>query len=69
MCVCTQHSGNDLEEHEKFVKEVTKIMQEGRRAGAKRFHNASDLKIESGTADDEGEEIGDMCGPQLLARM
>ena len=36
----------DLDVCEKFVKDVTKVLWEGRRAGAKTFHIAGDLSVE-----------------------
>ena len=48
MAVDTPDSGKDLDEYEKFLEEMTKMLHEGRRAGANRFYIASDLNIEWG---------------------
>ena len=60
-------SGKDLEEHEKFGKDATNILQEGRRAGAESCHIAGDLNIELELlciGDDEDQELREMYGPQ-----
>ena len=48
-----------------FVKDVTKVLWEGRRAGAKKFYSAY-LNVELGllsTGDDDVEDVNEMCGP------
>ena len=52
---------------EKFIKEVTKVLQDGRRAGARHFFIAGDLDVglgvlRAGVEDDQ--ELRDMYGPQ-----
>ena len=36
ICVCAPQNAKDFEEHEKFMGDVTKILHQGRRDGAKR---------------------------------
>ena len=49
-----------------MYKDVTKVLWEGCRAGAKTFHIAGDLNVELGllcTSDDEVEELNETNGP------
>ena len=60
-------SGKDLWECEKFPKDATKHLQEGRRTGAEDFNITRDLNIELGllcTGDADVEELREMYGPQ-----
>ena len=56
----------DLDVNETFIKDVTKVLLEGRRAGAKTFYIAGDLNVELGllcTGDDDVEELTELYGP------
>ena len=56
----------DLDEHETLIMNVTRILREGRRAGAKDFHINSDINVELGllcTGDDDNDELNEMFGP------
>ena len=56
----------DLDVNETFIKDVTKVLWEGRRAGAKTFYIAGDLNVELGllcTSDDDVEELTELHGP------
>ena len=49
----------------------TKILHEGRQAGARRFYIAGDLNIELGllcTGDDDVGELSELYGPQCWQR-
>ena len=52
ICDChrvhAQDSAKDFEQYEKFVGAMTKILEEGRREGARRFYIAGDLNVEVG---------------------
>ena len=47
----------NFEEYEKFMQKLKKVMQEGRKEGARRYFVAGDLNVD----DDDLKEI---CGPQ-----
>ena len=52
--------GKDLEEFETFIQEATKVLQEGRRAGATHFYVGADLNMELGslcTGDEDHQEL------------
>ena len=46
ICVYAPDSAKDCEDCEKFMREFTKVMLEGRTGGAKRFFVAGDLSSE-----------------------
>ena len=56
----------DLDVYETFVKDVTNVLWEGRRAEAKKFYIVDDLNVELGllcTYDEHVEELREMYGP------
>ena len=56
----------DLDEYETLIMNVTRILREGRRAGAQDFHITSDFNVELGlfcTEDDDNDELNEMYGP------
>ena len=56
----------DLDVNEIFIKDVTKVLWEGRQAGAKTFYIAGDLNVELGllcTGDDDVQELNELYGP------
>ena len=56
MAVYAPDCRKDLDVYDKCVTDVTKVLCEGRRAGAKKFHIAGGLNVELGllcTGDDE----------------
>ena len=66
MAVCAPDCHNDLDVHEKFVKDATRILREGCRAGAKKFYVAGDLNVELWllcARDNDFEELTEMYGP------
>ena len=66
MAVCAPDSKKDLDEYGTLIMNVTRILWEGRRAGAKDFHITSDFNVEVGllcTEDDDNDELNEMYGP------
>ena len=55
----------DLDVYETFIKYVTKVLWEGRRAGAKDFYITSEFNVELGycTNEDDNDELNEMYGP------
>ena len=65
MAVYTPDCRKDLDVCETFVKDITKVLWEGRRAGAKTFCTAGDLNVGLGllcSDDDEFEELKGVYG-------
>ena len=65
MSVYAPDSSKDLEEYDKLIKEATKILQEGRRTGAKTNSVASVQNFELGllcTGDEDDQELREMYG-------
>ena len=66
MRVHAPDSRKDLEEFEKFMDELTKILRDGRKNRATHFFIAGDFNIELGllcTGDETDEELGELYGP------
>ena len=66
MAVCAPDCHNDLDVHEKFVKDATRILREGCRAGPKKFYVAGDLNVELWllcARNNDFEELTEMYGP------
>ena len=60
------HCKKILDICETFIKNVTKNLWEGRRAGAKDFCITGDFNVEPGlpcTDEDDNDELNEMCGP------
>ena len=58
--------GKDLDADETFILHVTKMLGEGRRAGAKEFFITGDLNVEMGilcTGEDDIGELDEIYGP------
>ena len=63
MAVYAPDCREDLDVFETFVKNVTKVLWEGRRSGAKTFCIAGDLDVELGLlcfGDDDVEEVNEL---------
>ena len=66
MAVCAPDCKKDLDVYETFIKNVTKILWEGRLAGAKDFYITGDFNVELGllcTDEDDSDEPNEMYGP------
>ena len=66
MAVNAPDSHKELDVNETFIRNVTKVLWEARRAGAKHFYIARGLSVELGllgTDDDDVEELNEMYGP------
>ena len=58
-------SAKDFEEYDKFMRELAKVLLEGRTEGARRFFFSGDLNVELGLLGmDEDEEMQEFYGPQ-----
>ena len=65
ICVYAPDSARDFEKYPKFMGELTKVLQEGRKEGARRFFVAGDMGTEFGClCMDHDEEMQNMYGPQ-----
>ena len=65
MAVYAPDCGKDLEVYETCILNVTKVLREGRRGGAKELHITEDLNVALGllsTDEDDNEELNEMYG-------
>ena len=66
MAVYAPDCHKDLDVFETFIKNVTKVLWEGRRAGTKVFYITGDFNVELGlpcTDEHDNEEPNEMYGP------
>ena len=69
MCLYAPESAKDFEEYEKIMRELTKVILEGRKEGARRLFAASELHIELGfLCMDQDEEMKGFFRTAVLVR-
>ena len=71
MAVYAPDSSEDMELYEACVSSVLRVLGEGRRGGAKKFHITCDLIVELGmicTDEKDIEELNEMYGPLCWQR-